>query len=61
MGLGKETSVGEILSWVAHMLDACGPLYEYRDTLRRLATLMRLFEKLCTVAKKRNKFAGAMG
>lgn len=34
MALEKRHLWGEILSWVTHKLGACGPLYEYRDTLK---------------------------
>ena len=62
MSLGKEAATGEILSWpltsllwgVAHILDACGSLHEYR-MLPKLAALMCLLEKLYIVhcGKKR--------
>ena len=54
MGLGKLTSMGEILSWpststcggVASVLDVCGLPSEYRDALKMPPALIHLFEKL---------------
>lgn len=43
--LATDLSIGG----VALMLDACGPLCEYRDALIMLAGLMSLFDELCTV------------
>lgn len=55
MSLGKETSAGHIPSWpstsmcqgAACMLDACGLLHKYGDTLKMPAGLMNLFQALC--------------
>lgn len=54
MDLGKEASVGKISGWpltfihgrAACILDVCGPLHKYGDSLKTPAGLMPLFEEL---------------
>lgn len=58
MGLGKETSKGEILSWslmsmcgeAALLLDVCRLPSEYWDALKMPAALVHLFEKVHIVS-----------
>lgn len=55
MGLGKEASVGEILSWpsasmwgrVSQVLGACGLPRAYGEAPKSLAGLLYLFEGQC--------------
>ena len=54
MGIEKKACMGEILCWpliftcrrVVCMLDSCGPLLEFGDTLKTSAGLMHFFGEL---------------
>ena len=45
------------------MLDACGPMCEYRGTLKKLGVLMHLFEELSRAhcGKEGKQMAAAVG
>lgn len=43
------------------MLDACGPMCEYRGTLKKPGVLMHLFEELSRALWQRRKTNGCCG